>query len=258
MNTSVKVIRFTSILSIILLVITYFITVNIESGFIQLNTIWISNNFLLTVFGGVLASTLVVLFCEISKYLINKKNTENQLFYQTMYLYQALFLMLHNILDYQSHPEKQIPENIFDITTQMIKSQVSFLQGIDYSCFKKNNLIEQKHLLFKKETFYKFSTIEIGMNLIRCAILEERINNNFNIIITSSNTRIAKILSDQINKLIPLLEEIGDFLKTIDDNCDNRYDWNKIRETTQKNYINMFEINKKESVSENTTVETQV
>ena len=256
MNTSVKVIRFTSILSIILLIITYLITVNIESSFIQLNTIWISNNFLLIVFGGVFTSTLVVLLCEINKYLIDKKNTENQLFYQTMYLYQALFLMLHNILDYQSHPEKQIPENIFDITTQMIKSQVSFLQGIDYSCFKKNNLIEQKHLLFKKEIFFKFPSIEIGMNLIRCAILEERINNN--IIITSSNTRIAKILSEQISKLIPLLEEIGDFLKTIDDNCNNRYNWNKIRETTQKSYINMFEINKKESISENTTVETQI
>ena len=175
MSTSVKVIRFTSILSIILLIITYLITVNIESSFIKLNTIWISNNFLLTVFGGVFSSTLVVLFCEINKYLIDKKSTENQLFYQAMYLYQAMFIMLHNILDYQSHPEMQIPENIFDVTTQMIKSQVTCLQGIDYSCFKKNSLIEQKHLSFKKDMFFKFNTIEIGMNLIRCA----RANANF-------------------------------------------------------------------------------
>ena len=156
MNTSVKVIRFTSILSIILFVITYFINVNIESGFIRLNTIWISNNFILTVFGGVFASTLVVLFCEINKYLINKKNTENQLFYQAMYLYEALFLMLHNILDYQSHPEKQIPENIFDITTQMIKSQVSFLQGIDYSCFKKIIWLSKNIFCLKKKHSISF------------------------------------------------------------------------------------------------------
>jgi len=150
MITSVKVIKFTSILSIIFLVITYLITVNIESGFIQFHTIWISNNFLLTVFGGVFASTLVVLFCEINKYLIDKKNTENQLFFQTMYLYQALFLMQHIILDYQSHPKAQIPENLFDNTTQMIKSQVCYLRGVDYSCFKKDNVIDQRHLLFKK------------------------------------------------------------------------------------------------------------
>jgi len=127
MSTSIKVIKFTSILSIIFLVITYLITVNIESRFISLNAIWISNNFLLTVFGGVFASTLVVLFCEINKYLIDKKNTENQLFFQTLYLYQSLFLMQHNILDFHSRPDTQIPENVFDNTTQMIKSQVCYL-----------------------------------------------------------------------------------------------------------------------------------
>ena len=80
MRTSIKVIKFTSILSFIFLVITYLITINIDGGFVKLNTIWISNNFLLTGFGGMFASTLVVLLCEINKYLIDKKNTENQLF----------------------------------------------------------------------------------------------------------------------------------------------------------------------------------
>lgn len=254
MSTSIKVIKFTSILSTILLIITYLITVNIESNFISLNTIWISNNFLLTVFGGVFASTLVVLFCEINKYFIDKKNTENQLFYQTLYLYQALFLMQHNILDYQSRPDIQIPENVFDNTTHMVKSQVCYLRGVDYSCLKKNNEIEQKLLSFKKETFLKYTAVENGMNLIRCAILEERIDNREQNRsnpdhITSSNTRVAKVLSDQIGNLVPLLEEIGGFLKTIDDNCNNRYDWNKIHEMTQNSYISLFQINSKETAA---------
>lgn len=254
MSTSIKVIKFTSILSAIFLVITYLITVNIESNFISLNTIWISNNFLLTVFGGVFASTFVVLFCEINKYLIDKKNTENQLFFQTLYLYQALFFMLHNILDFRSHPDTQIPENVFDNTTQMIKSQVFFLRSVDYSCFRKKNAIEKRLFSFKKETFQEFTPIENSVNLIRCAILEERIDNlkqnkNMPDHITSSNTRVAKVLSDQIGNLVPLLEEIGEFLKTIDDNCDNRYDWRKIREMTQNSYISLFSTNKKETAA---------
>lgn len=264
MSTSIKVIKFTSILSTIFLIITYLITVNIESNFISLNTIWIPNNFLLTVFGGVFASTLVVLFCEINKYLIDKKNTENQLFYQTLYLYQALFLMQHNILDYQSHPDIQIPENVFDNTTHMIKSQVSYLRGVDYSCFKKENMIEQRHTLFKKDTFIKFTSVENGLNLIRCAILEERIyNHKQNRLnpdyITSSNTRVAKVLSDQTGNLVPLLEEIGEFLKTIDDNCNKRYDWNKIHEMTQNSYISLFQINSKGMAApEGTAVDPQI
>ncbi len=264
MSTSIKIIKFTSILSAIFLVITYLITVNIESNFISLNTIWISNNFLLTGFGGVFASILVVLFCEINKYLIDKKNTENQLFFQTLYLYQALFLMQHNVLDLQSHPNTLIPENVFDNTNQMIKSQVNFLRGIDYSCFKKKNAIEKKLSSFKKETFQKFTPIENCVNLIRCAILEEKIDNlkhnkNMPDYITSSHTRVAKVLSDQIDNLVPLLEEIGEFLKTIDDNCDNRYDWIKIRENTQNSYISLFSTNKKETAApEGTAVKPQI
>jgi len=88
------------------------------------------------------------------------------------------------------------------------------------------------------------------MNLIRCAILEERLDNRRqNKIdpdyITSSNARVAKVLSDQIGNLVPLLEEIGDSLRIIDDNCNNRYNWNKICEMTQNSYISLFEINKK-------------
>ena len=241
MSTSIKVIRLTCILSIIFFVITYLITVNIESGLIQLNTIWITNNFLLTIFGGTFASTLVVLLCEINKYLIDKKNTENQLFYQTMYLYHALFLMQHNILDFQSHPDEQIPENIFDDTTQMIKSQVYCLRIIDYACFKKDNAIEQRHTIFKEDTFIKFSSIENGANLIHCAILEERIENHKRNLanpnyITSSCASVAKVLSDQLESLVPLLEETDDILKTIDDNCKNRYGWNEIRNMMQNIY----------------------
>ena len=80
MKTQIKVIRFVAIMSIVLAAITYLITVNIEVGFINLNTQWLSNNFLLTVCGGAFASMLVVLLCEIQKYFEIKKSTEAIIF----------------------------------------------------------------------------------------------------------------------------------------------------------------------------------
>lgn len=245
MSTSIKVIKFTSIISILFLVITYLITVNIESGFIYLDTIWISNNFLLTVFGGAFASSLVVLLCEINKYLIDKENIESQLFFQSLYLYQALFLMQHNILDYQSHPNINIPENLFDHTTQMIKSQVYCLRGIDYASIRKGKKIERMHNEFKQDTFIKFSPLENGVNLLRCAILEERIENHEKDkpkpdYITSSNPKVATVLSEQMNQITALLEEVGIFIKTIDDNCKNRYNWDSYRNKFQNGYISLF------------------
>lgn len=248
MSSSIKTIKLMSILSIVFLVITYLITVNMESGFIKLNTIWVSNTLLLTIFGGVFASALVVLFCEVSKYMINKKDTETQLFIQGVYLYQALFQMKHNILDYQSHPNKQIPPNLLEYTANMIKPQVFFIHGADYVTFKKNNEITIKHKLFKKNSNTQYYKIESGCNALRCAILEERIANHENDklnpdYITSSNPRVSIVLENQIKDIEPLIKDISMFLKAIDDNCRGRYNWNSFKTSIQKNYVPLTCIN---------------
>lgn len=96
MRGSVKVIKFTAAMSILFLALTYFTTVNIEAHIIEFNTIWLSNNLAPTVFGGAFASMLVVLICEVQKYITAKASMEEYIFYQALYLYRALFLMQQN------------------------------------------------------------------------------------------------------------------------------------------------------------------
>ena len=81
MNASKKTIQFTGVASIVLIVATYLITVNIENQLLSINSPWISNNFLLTIIGGAFASMLVVLACEIKKFCTMKASTEAFLFY---------------------------------------------------------------------------------------------------------------------------------------------------------------------------------
>ena len=80
MRESIKVIIWCSIVSIVFLILTYAVTVNAEAHFVVLDSVWISNNFLITLFGGIFASMLVVLLCEIQKYLSSKSRTEQYLF----------------------------------------------------------------------------------------------------------------------------------------------------------------------------------
>lgn len=251
MSTSVRTIKFTSILSLSLLVITYLITVNIECNFIQLNTIWMSNNFLLTVFGGAYASTLVVLLCEIDKYRFDKKNNEEQLFYQTMYLYIELFLMQKNIIDYQSHPNAPIPYNLFDDRIYRIKTQACCIQGIDYSTIIRKNKIIHKHNEFKNATFNKLLLLEQSPNLMRLAVNEEKLSNYENNIsnpniITSSAPKVASLLAEQLKITNALLEEINSFLNVIDDNCNNRFDWNSKHSVIHKKYTHLSCLNENE------------
>lgn len=80
MKSCIETVRFTFKLSLLFGVITYLVTVNIETNFLSLNTIWISNNFVLTVCGGIVASFLVVLLSEIQKYFSAKISSESYLF----------------------------------------------------------------------------------------------------------------------------------------------------------------------------------
>lgn len=85
MNGSVKIIKLTTWLSVLLAVITYIITIKGNFGVCELN--WCPDSFLLAVFGGAFASMLVVLICEISKYYQNRESAETYLVSHLYYLY---------------------------------------------------------------------------------------------------------------------------------------------------------------------------
>ena len=136
MRESIKVIIWCSIVSTVFLILTYAVTVNTEAHFVVLDSVWISNNFLITLFGGVFASMLVVLLCEIQKYLSSKRRTEQYLFYQSLYLYQALVQTRIFIEDYLSHEEWILPDNLFDESVRKIQCQLNAIQTTDYATFK--------------------------------------------------------------------------------------------------------------------------
>ena len=114
MRESIKVIKCCGCISLLFLILTYLVSVNIEGNFIKFNTVWISNSFWLTLFGGVFASMLVVVLCEIQKYLSTKANAEQFIFFQALYLFQALEQMRVIVVDYLDYQELQVTENLFD------------------------------------------------------------------------------------------------------------------------------------------------
>lgn len=243
MSTSIKLIKFSGIVSIILLVLTYIITVNMEAHFIEYNTIWFSNNFLLTIVGGAYTSMLVVLLCEIHKYFITKSEVEAKLFYQAMYLYLALFLMQQNILDFQNNPNEAISENLLDSNTNKVSAQLYCLKGIEYETLLKNNSIMKAHRKFCNETFSHFFPIEDGVNSLRRAIIEEKIKKiekGDKSIVTSSDEKVMIFLSKHYVSISFTLEEVNRYLETIDNSCRNKYNWKDNKKLIHSAYINLF------------------
>ena len=245
MRGSVKVIKFTATMSILFLALTYFTTVNIEAHIFELNTIWLSNNLALTVFGGVFASMLVVLICEVQKYITAKASVEEYIFYQALYLYQALFLMQQSICDYQKNTEAHVPDNLLDETSQMIQSEIFALQSADYAPFKQKNLLLTIHQKFCRKTAIEFQPISNGSNAVKIAINTVKINylkkHNSNRMVTSVDEPLQTVLSIQLGRVSDALEKVDEYLKDIDKYCNQRYDWERQRKQIHSNYVNIFE-----------------
>lgn len=243
MRGSVKVIKFTSVMSILFLVLTYFTTLNIEVNMIGFNTIWLSNNFALTVFGGMSASMLVVSVCEVQKYITEKASIEKYIFYQALYLYQSLFLMQQNICDYQKDAEAGVPYNLLDETSRMVQSEIFALQSTDYAPFKKNLLLTA-HQKFCRKTAIDFQPILKGSNAVKIAINKVKIymqQNGLNRMVTSVDEPLQTVLSIQLGRVSDALEKVDEYLKDIDKYCNQRYDWEKQKKQIHSNYVNIFE-----------------
>ena len=245
MRGSVKVIKFTAAMSMVFLVLTYFTTVNIETHILELNTIWLSNNLALTVFGGAFASMLVVLICEVQKYITAKVSMEEYIFYQALYLYHALFLMQQNISDYQNNTAAIVPDNLFDESIRMIQSEIIALQSVDYAPFRQKNLLLSVHQKFCKGTALNMQPIMRGCNAVRIAINKTKINylmqNISGGLVTSESEPMKTVLSIQHDRVSSALEEVNEYLKDIDKCCKYRYGWEKQREQIRSNYVNVFE-----------------
>lgn len=245
MRGSVKVIKFTLLMSILFLALTYFTTVNIEAHILAFNTIWLSNNLALTVFGGAFASMLVVLVCELQKYITAKTSVEEYIFYQALYLYQALFLMQQNICDYQKNGEADVPDNLLDETTRMVQSEIIALQSTDYAPFGQKNSLLIAHQEFCKKIAIDMQPIMKGCNAVKIAINKVKIDylyqNLPNRVVTSVDEPLQTVLSIQFDRISEALDEVDKYLKEIDRCCNKRYDWEGQRKRIRSSYVNIFE-----------------
>lgn len=244
MRGNIETIKFTAIISSIFALLSYFVTLNIELAFFVPQWPWVSNNFVLTMCGGIFTSTFVVLFCELQKYLSNKANYEQYLFYQTMYLYSLLFQMQKNVEEYIANKEETVSEGLLEKSAQMAQCQVNAIRGIDYVTFRKQNPLVIAHRNFCTKKLSEISSALGYWNYLKRAILSKRITNlqetGRDMPITSADTLINQTLVIIREKYLSLLNDLSGYLEVIDQACNNRFGWNEMKSKISGSYISIF------------------
>lgn len=250
MRSNIATIRFTAKLSAVFALFTYIVTLNMEIAFFAPNWPWISNNFVLTVCGGVFASTLVVMSCEIKKYTENRGNCEHYLFYQTMYLYSVLLRMQKTVEEYINNQTEAVPEEALGSFTQMLQCQINAIRNVDYITFSNKNSVMKAHNNFCLGKLVEIESALLYANYLKRAIITTRIDNLQRFAqqgtVTSADALVKQTLGVINEKCTHLLDDLSQYLEEINQACSNRFKWIEIKGKIHESYISILNSGKLE------------
>lgn len=231
MSTSKKVIYFTSAFSVISLIFAYLISVNMELHFFTIDSPIISNNFCFAIATGFFASMLIVLVCEIQKYFLSKRGTEDFLYSQYSMIYGELLTMkwLMQIMD-QDHT-KTVPGQLLVRSMEIIKSQMNAAFSADYTTFCKKNRLQIAHNEFRENNYHNLTIFLNDCRNLEIAVNMDQMNSLKLIGIQSNPTASSYYTGRTIQILLQKIEEhiayCGSIMEELDESCNKRYHWNE-------------------------------
>lgn len=235
MKTQIKVIRFVAIMSIFLAAVTYLITVNIEVGFINLSTPWLSNNFLLTVCGGAFASMLVVLLCEIQKYFEIKHTAENEIFAHGYNGYTQLIVLREEVQKLLANPDQTVTKDLLTTATSILKDEINILSRIEFCTFSKRTKLEKVFSEFCQNTAGKITAYTITEGYLTLAVLADQMRymdeHRATIAVTSSSPVTNETLKNIDAMIRSYITEVENFLEKVDDSCGKRFHWSLAKQS---------------------------
>ena len=231
---------FASVISVIFLVTTYLFC--LVKAYEWFDIKWLSNDFLIAVFGGSFASSLVVLLNEIFSYHKCKKSLEDQLYSNSIFLFTNAIVAKNTLNNFLDKTDKQVVENIIENQKFIMLSSLKTICNIDYATFCKNqNLFKELQEL--KNKYYEYEKLITNMTYLNLAINETKLQ------------EVQKgIMSVQVNASYDLIKrtiiEIKQDIENIIGVCDNliqkidysgRYCWKENKEKVMQQDSISFE-----------------
>lgn len=231
MSENRKFIVFFSWITALLFILTYFFSV------ITFSYQFLSSDFLEIVFGGLFASFGVMLLAEIKKYHINRRNTENTLYFTLLNLYAELVIEAKSADVYLKNLDSMVPDSLFSDRATVINSYIFSLRGIDYNPFRENGISKQWNEFRAKE----FQCLDchvidcrtklfLAINNEKLRALDQQIT-NYNPIARDHDVNITlnKIKANATER-VRAIERVQDAFSAT---YENRYHWEQERTSLQ-------------------------
>lgn len=241
MGTIVSSVKNLMVISFVSFLLTYVISLNAEIGFINIGSDFISNNFLFTVFGGVFASTLVVLICELHKYFDTKRRMVNMLYMQFAFIYGQLLIIRNNIGRSLQNPNEPLTDKMLQFSISNSLTSLNNIRNIEYCSFRGQSRIERGMYSFMVDGALRLESFLIDCGVLDIAISEDKIwfmqKGISNPVITSISQKSHEVLVILNKQVDGCINDIDSMLIEIDKACNDRFKWIERRNAISKNIL---------------------
>lgn len=253
MSVNVKIIKHLILLSFVFMAATYAVFLNMEGGYIILQSKWVSNNLLFAIFSGVFASILVVVLNETRQYLINKRSTQDILFSQFATLYSQLLIMQNNMRKSIEQHDEIITDTLLEQSSSISKMCIENISNVDYATFCPQNKIQKMIQRFRLVHKSEFILYLNNCGYLKIAIVEDQMLNiktfGHQETITSQSLNTGKTVIKLQKGIVPLLLVVNQYLELLDNSVSNRYKWVSVRDNMQAYHNNYTFISLKDFLS---------
>lgn len=232
MKSSINTIKLLAVLSVVLMLVTYSISLNDENRWIVLNTPWLSNSFAFAIIGGSFASSLVVLASELQKYQSIKRQTEDYIFGQLFSLYAQVTIIHYNTKRQLNDMLSPVPSNLIDEIANRGKMCLTSLTSIDYFTFCKHSIIKKQLNQYRGTSGTRIRFFLQNSVFLKMAINEDKIallKQGRDVPITSDMPKTHQTLEKIFDGSYVVLSFIDKSLGIIDKKCKKRYRWGELK-----------------------------
>lgn len=156
MEEKVNQIWFEIGISVISVLIAYLISINMEIGFITLNSPWISNEFCLAVCSGIFTGALVSTIYDIKAYEYERKTVEKEIFNHLIRIEDCLCNIEENIEKFRRYECSIVTVERYQ---EELKSRANALKNVNYWTIVKYDECSEK-----MRNYVKQIVLEIEIN----------------------------------------------------------------------------------------------
>ena len=185
MTENKKNIFFFAVISFIFLILAYF------STWLPENAKLLEKDFFLALSSGIFASSCVVLFSEIVKYNLNKKNIQNALYENLRELYRQFISHKKYVQFLINNPQKEVAENTFSANAPMINNLAYAIRFLQYDTFLKNHFSYELFYFQQNEMSLLDNYTSACMTFLQIAIVKTRLEKAESYQVNEAGARIS-------------------------------------------------------------------